>query len=207
MLSSETSRIPHQEDFKKRKIPQQFGGRIADNLLVLQKGVGRVEGIFKNYFVHLKSFSRFSWRTLFTSPELNCWRTAEVFPLQQQPQFSYGTGISLCSLKHSFTWKALCGTYCKCRTITQLLSSDAGMRKLEGGNRKDINTSLQSFIFYSQKAKSPVSRAPREICELLCWWTNFFLKVIHIHFIQHLNKQEIKMQSLRPTETWEAPDS
>lgn len=106
-----------------------------------ETGGGR-RGIVKNYFVHLKSFSGFSWRTLFTSLELNCWRIAEVFPLQQQPQFSYGTGISLCSLKHSFTWKALCGTRCKCRTITQLLSSDAGMRKLEGGNRKDINTSM-----------------------------------------------------------------
>jgi len=52
---------------------------------------------------------------------------AEAFPLLQQPQFSYRKGISLCSFKHSFTWKVLCGTYCKCRAITQLLSSDVGM--------------------------------------------------------------------------------
>lgn len=155
---------------KNLKIPQQFGRIIADNLLVLEKGLEGVGGIFKNYFVHLKSFSRFSWRAVFTSPEQNCWRRAEVFPLQQQPQFSSGAGISLCSLKHSFTWKALCGTHCKCRTITQLLSSDAGMRKLEGGNRKDINTSLQSFIFYSHKGKPPVDRAPRDTSELLHWW-------------------------------------
>lgn len=53
MLSSETSRIPHQEDFKKRKIPQQFGGRIADNLLP-SEGSGEGGGNIQELFCTLK---------------------------------------------------------------------------------------------------------------------------------------------------------